>query len=156
MLAEQVGALIENCNRQSYLIHNKALIHKWFANICNFLIIAGSATSGALAAYKDESLTSAIIIVSFSVAALKSLLIFYTPEKKALILETISIEISSLARKLRRLDTKDPNNEMVRKALDKAYERFDNYKIRLFGGDPSKEIEYLPDKGLVPEQKLDV
>lgn len=139
MASSQVGALIETCNKQAHKLHNKALIHKWASNFGNFAIIAGSAAAGAISAYRGEDLAS--IILSFSVAAIKSLMVFYTPEQRALILERISIEISRLARKLRRLDTANPDQELVKKALDRAYDRLDELKIRQFGGDATKILD---------------
>ena len=139
MASAQVGALIEICNKQAHKLHSRALIHKWTSNIGNFVIIAGSAASGAISAYKGEDPIATIL--SFSVAALKSLMVFYTPERRALILERISIEISRLARKLRRLDTANPDQELVKKVLDRAYDRLDELKIRQFGGDASKILD---------------
>ena len=152
MAAAQVGALIETCNKQAHKLHNRALIHKWVSNIGNFVIIAGSAAAGAISAYRGEDL--AVIILSFSVAALKSLMIFYTPERRALILERISIEISRLARKLRRLDTANPDQELVKKVLDRAYDRLDELKIRQFGGDASKILD--EDSSPKKEPELDI
>lgn len=139
MSLEQVGSLIENCNKQTHKLHNKALIHRWASNLGNLLVIIGSATSGAISAYKGEELIP--IIISFTVATIKTLMVFYTPETKALVLERISIEISRLARKLRRLDIATPDSEQVKKTVDRAFDRLDELKFRQFGGDPSKIIE---------------
>ena len=139
MALNQVGILIEACNKQEHKLHNRALIHKWASTIGNFMIIAGSTGAGAISAYRKSDLTS--IILCFSVAGLKSLMVFYTPERRALILERISIEISRLARKLRRLDTANPDQELVKKVLDRAYDRLDELKIRQFGGDVPKILD---------------
>jgi hypothetical protein len=150
MSLAQVGSLIENCNRQAYKIHNKALLHKWVANICNFLIIIGSTLSGAISTYKGSDLPT--VILSFGVAALKSLMVFYTPERRALILERISIEISRLARKLRRLDTVNPDPALIKKAIERTYDRLDDLKIRQFGEESSKILgESSPTKNSVPQ-----
>ncbi len=156
MASAQVGALIETCNKQAHKLHNRALMHKWASNIGNFVIISGSAAAGAISAYKGENL--AAIILSFSVAALKSLMVFYTPERRALILERISIEISRLSRKLRRLDTANPEQELVRKVLDRAYDRLDELKIRQFGGDASKimDEESPPNREGIKIPELDI
>lgn len=142
MSLTQVGSLIENCNRQSAALHRQALMNKWISNIANFLIIGGSAASGAISAYNGQSLTA--IILSFSVAGIKSCMIFYTPEGRALILERISIEIARLSRKLRRLDTNTPDQLTIRKTLERAYDRLDELRIRRFGGEPEKLLEDRP------------
>lgn len=142
MSLTQVGSLIENCNRQSANLHRQALIHKWVSNLANLLIIGGSAASGAISAYNGQSLTA--IILSFSVAGIKSCMIFYTPERRALILERISIEIARLSRKLRRLDTSTPDAIIIKKTLERAYDRLDELKIRNFGGEPEKLLEDPP------------
>lgn len=139
MASAQVGVLIESCNKQAHKLHNKALFHKWISNFGNFVIIAGSGAAGIISANGGPDLSS--VILSFSVAALKSLMVFYTPERRALILERISIEMSRLARKLRRLDTANPDQELVKKVVDRAYDRFDELKIRQFGGDASKILD---------------
>ncbi len=139
MSLAQVGSVIENCNRESVVLHRRALFNKWFANVANFIIIIASSTAGIVSIYKGDNLTT--IILNFSIAAIKSILIFYTPEKRALMLERISIEVARLARKLRRLDVINPDQELIRRTLDRAYDRLDELKIRKFGGTPEKIVD---------------
>lgn len=139
MSSTQIGLLIEKCNCEARRLHKRALIHKWIGNIANIIVIGGSAASGTIATQHGMELATTIL--SFTVAIVKSLMIFYMPERRALLLERISLEVARLARKLRRLDTSSPDVELVRKALEKAYDRLDEFKIRQFGGESSKVID---------------
>lgn len=150
MQAHQIGALIEECNHQANRIHRKALIHKWLANSCNFTIIVGSSLSGVMVAYKRDELSTVALILSFGVATLKSLMVFYTPETRASILERISIEIARLSRKLRRLDTADTNYKLVKRVVDRAHDKLDELRIKEFGGDIIKNNLITGDEKKTP------
>lgn len=139
MSFDQVGILIENCNSRSIKLHRKAVIYKWLSNLANFTIIVGSAASGTISAYRGEELSN--IILSFSVTTIKGLMIFFTPERRAITLERVSIELSRLSRKLRRLDTAQPDCQLVKKVIDKTYDRLDELKLKQFSEEAGKIVE---------------
>lgn len=135
-----IGNLIEECNNYALRTHRRAILQKWLAIIGNFIIIVGSSANGAIQAYRGQALDQAIL--SFSVAAINSFFVLFTPEKRALALEHISIEFSRLSRKLRYLNTSDPDQSNVKKTLDEAYNRLDELKFRHFGRDASKFFDH--------------
>lgn len=133
MSLAQVGSLIEICNRESRQLHHKAVVHKWLSNCGTLLVILGSTSAGIISAINGRTIPE--IVIAFLVAALESVILLYTPEKRAMIYERISIEINRISRKLRKLDTAEPNQELVARVLDKALNRLDELKIRQFGGE---------------------
>ena len=134
MDTEQIGSLIEKCGDESRKLHSKALRHKWISNLGNFIIIIGSAVSGIIiSAYREQE--SAAIILSFSIAAIKSLMVFYSPEKRAMMTEKISIEFSRLARKLRSLDTNEPDQRSIKSTIDKIYRKLEELSLKQLGLD---------------------
>lgn len=141
MLSGQVGSLIENCNLQSHNLHKRALLHKWIANIGGFLVILSSVCAGGIMAYSNDPNNPYAIGSTFSAALIKGLMIFCSPDRRAVVLERISIEVGRVARKLRKLDTQDPDVEQVKKVLDRAYDRLDDLKLNQFAWDATKIID---------------